>query len=64
MAKQTKEEKARDRLIEQTFYKYGHGVQISIFDIPKIFKIGQDALETGADLDTAMQTAIAQFRQN
>jgi len=64
LAKQTREEKARDRLIEQTYYKHGHGVQINIFDIPKIFAIGQAALEQGADLDTAMQAAIAQFRQN
>ena len=60
MARQTKQ----DKLIEQTYYKYGQGVQINIMDISKIFKAGRVALETGSDLDAAIQTAIAQLRQN
>jgi len=64
MAKQTRQEKARDTLIARTYSKYGSGVTISILDIPLIYKIGHAALETGADLDTAIQAAIAQFRQN
>ncbi len=64
MARQTKQEKERDKLIERTYYKYGYGVQINVMDIPKIFKVGRVALETGADLDAAIQSAIVQLRQN
>jgi len=64
VAKQTRQEKARDRLIQQTYSKYGGGVQISILDIPLIYKIGHAALIAGLDLDEAIQAAIAQFRQN
>jgi len=64
MAKRPPQKKAQDRLIEKSFCKYANVVQINILDIPKIFKIGQDALEQGADLDTAIQAAIAEFRQN
>jgi len=64
MAKQTRQEKARDRLIQQTYSKYGGNVQINILDIPKIYQIGHAALIAGLDLDEAIQAAIAQFRQN
>lgn len=62
--RQTKQEKERNKLIERTYYKYGHGVQINIFDIPKIFDRGHAALDAGSDLDAAIQKAIADFRQN
>jgi len=62
--RQTKAEKARDLLIERTYYKHGQGVQISIMDIPKVFTAGRQALEEGQDLDAAIQSAIAQLRVN
>ena len=64
MAKQTKQEKAQDRLIEKTYYKYGYGVQINVFDIPRVFQAGRYALDNGQDLDAAIQAAIANLRQN
>jgi len=64
MPKQTKEEKAQDKLIEASYYKFGHGVQINIFDIPRIFQAGRYALDNGQDLDAAIQAAIANLRQN
>ncbi len=64
MAKQTREEKARDKLISDSYRIFGHGVQINIFDIPRIFQAGYYALDNDLDLDTAIQNAIAKLRQN
>lgn len=62
--RQSKEEKRVDKLIEQTYYKYGSGVQINVFDIGKVFEAGRSALAAGTDLDEAIKASIAQLRQN
>lgn len=62
--RKTNLQRARDRHIEQVYYKHGSGVEINIFDIPKIFERGHAALDAGEDLDAAIQKAIADFRQN
>lgn len=64
MPRQTKEEKARDHLIEQTYYRHGSGVQINVMDIGKVFEMGRAAMNAGQDLDQAIKDAIAKFRQN
>ena len=62
--RKSKAEKEIDRRIETTYYKYGQGVQISILDIPKIFRIGRDAILANQDLDAAIQGAIKKFQVN
>lgn len=62
--RQTKQEKAQDQLIEQTYYRLGQGVQINIMDIGKVFAMGRAALKAGQDLDEAIKLAISHLRQN
>ena len=61
--KQTKEQKCIDSLIANTYYKFGNRMQISILDIPKIYRdCGPAALVGQEELDKAMQAAIAKYR--
>lgn len=53
-----------DALIEQAYYRHGHGIQISILDIPKVFKDVKLEMASGVDLDTSVQNAIARYRVN
>jgi len=62
--KRSKLQEAQDKLIEDSYRIFGHGVQINIFDIPRIFQAGRYALDNGQDLDAAIQAAIANLRQN
>lgn len=58
--------KALDREIERVYKQYGQGVQIGIMDIPKIFRAGREAYETGGAeaLAVAIQDAVARLRKN
>ncbi len=56
--------KALDKEIERVYYKLGHGVQINIMDIGKVFKMGQAGYEKDGDIEAALTAAIKQFRQN
>jgi hypothetical protein len=56
--------KALDNQIEKAYYRQGHGVQISIMDIGKIFSECRAAVLAGGDLDAAIGTAIAKYRKN
>jgi hypothetical protein len=62
MARQTKQEKQIDNLVEAAFNRHGHNIQFNIMDLGKIHKAGVEAVKTGQDLDTAMLAAIAQYR--
>jgi len=53
-----------DALIEQTYYKYGSGVEISVMDIGNIFQAGRAAHAAGTSLDDAIKEAIAKYRKN
>lgn len=64
MARQTKQERERDKLISDSYRIFGCGVQIKVLDLPRIFEAGRDALEHGLDLDAAVQNAITKYRQN
>lgn len=55
---------ARDKQIEQAFYRHATGVQINIMDLGKIHAAGRAAIETGRDLDAAIVAAVAEYRQN
>lgn len=53
-----------DKLIEQTYYKYGSGIQIDIMNIQKVFDAGHAAYSAGQSLDDAIIAAIAKYREN
>ena len=59
--------KALEREIERIYGKHGHGVQVPIMDLGKIFKAGEDAYASSGDLDavdTAVKDAIQKYRKN
>ena len=55
-------EKQTDKRIEAAYYAVAQGVQINIFDISKVFAVGKNAIEHGAD-DAALKTTIFEFVQ-
>ena len=59
--KMTKAEKALDKLIEASYYKYGDGVVINIFSIPKIFAEAKAAVAAGESLDDAMPKIVTKY---
>jgi pyruvate-formate lyase len=62
MARQTKQEKQIDNLVEAAFNQHGHHIQFNVMDLGKIHRAGVDAVKAGQDLDAAMLAAIAQYR--
>ena len=60
-----KELKKLDKNIEQEYYKQGHGVQINIMDITKVFRdCREDVTQNGLSLEMAVSNAIAKYRMN
>lgn len=55
---------ALDKQIEQAWYRLASGVQVSILDIPKIFKYVREQVQFGQPLDGAITMAVARFGQN
>jgi len=49
-----------DKRIEAAFYANFRGVHVSVLDIPKIFRVGREALALGAD-EAALLAAISGF---
>jgi hypothetical protein len=60
MRKQSRQDKAIDRLVESAYYRTCNGVAINIMDIDKMFDVGRAAILAGAD-KAALETAIVQF---
>jgi hypothetical protein len=61
----TKRQKtAIDREIERVFRAHCGGIQISVLDIPKVFRAGHDAAAAGTDIDAAVIASVAALRQN
>lgn len=63
--------KALEKAVDTAYYKHGQNVQVDIFDLGKISKMGMDAYLAAPDpasadaaLDAAMQAAIAKYRKN
>ncbi len=54
--------KQLDKLIEQSYYRHGSGVQINIMDISNIYKNVTSAYNAGRSVDEAMVEAIAKYR--
>lgn len=55
-ARKTKADKAADARINAAYREVGNGIQIDIFDITKVFKVGAAAIAAGADDDTLKAT--------
>ena len=53
-----------DALIEQAYYRYSSGTQISIMDIPKLFRDVKLEVAGGTDMNTAVQNAITRYQAN
>lgn len=53
--------KALDAAIEQEYYRQGHGVQVSIMDIPKIYTDCRAAVGRGEALADAMRAAVDKY---
>jgi hypothetical protein len=60
MRKQTKQDKALDRLVESAYYRTCSGVQIDIMDIGKVFNVGRAAILAGAD-KAGLERALVEF---
>jgi len=60
MAKQTKQEKAADKLVERLYGESCSGVQINIMDISKVFSVGRSAIAQGKT-EEETKTAIVAF---
>jgi len=64
MAKQSKEDKRIDKLIDQAYRESCSGIQIDIFDISKVFAEGRKAIAEGRDLHSALKTLVETIRKN
>ena len=67
MAKQSKQEKANEKRVEQAFYTSCSGVQVNIMDLSKITREGLRLIETGADdehLANGVRTYVDTIRKN
>ena len=62
--RQTKQEKALDRAIDQEYRRQGEGVQVDIMAIPRIFDDCRAAVVRGGSLELAVTDAISKYRQN
>jgi hypothetical protein len=49
-------------LVNASFQKHSANIMIDIFDIGKIFKVGEDAVLEGKDLDAEIIEAIELYR--
>ena len=62
--KQTKAEKAMDKLIEQTYYAVANGVQVNVMDIRKIFAESRALILSGSTPEAAVTSVVAKYRLN
>ena len=64
MAKQTKAQAKLDREIEVLYRESCANIQISIWDIPKVFAEARKAREEGQDMKQAIVSFVNSIRQN
>ena len=60
----TKLDRQLDKRIEVAYYRLAQGVQVSVLDIPRIFRDAKLELSAGVELDTAMVAIIKRYRVN
>ena len=64
MARQSKEDKALDREIDKLYRENCSGIQIDIFDIPKVFAEARKARSEGRDMRDAIVSFVNIIRKN
>jgi len=64
MQRQTRQDKQIDRQIEAIYYRRCAGVQIGILDIPRVFRVGREAILAGADPEPAIVNFVQTIRKN
>lgn len=64
MKKKNAAEKALDSEIEKIFRQNCEGVQISVFDIAKVFEAGRKAKAEGRDMKEAIIACVESIRKN
>lgn len=55
---------ALKKIVEQAYYRHGHGVQVNVMDIGKIFAEGVAAIKAGLDIDQEIQKIISKYKMN
>jgi hypothetical protein len=59
-----KSAKKLDAEINAAYKKHGDRVEVSMMDIPKIFRAGEEADAAGESIEDAVKAAIAKYRVN
>ncbi len=62
--KRSRSEKKLDKEIEQAWYRLAEGVQVSVMDIPRIFRDVKLEMAAGMSVDEAVVTVREQYRKN
>ena len=62
--RKTKAQKQLDKDIETFYYRHGQNVEISVLDIPKVYRDGHAAAAAGSSVEDAVIAAIARYRRN
>jgi hypothetical protein len=57
-------EKRLDKQVEVAFRKTCSGVQVSVWDLAKIMKVGREAIEKGQDLEATIKAFVETIRHN
>ena len=62
--KQTKADKALDKLIEKIYCQVANGVQVNVMDIPKIFSESRSRILSGLTPEAAVTSVVFKYRLN
>lgn len=62
--KQSRAEKKLDSIIEKEYYRQASGVQVSVMDIPDIFRCCRENMLEGKSLEESISIAIKVYRKN
>ena len=60
----SKADKALDREINKLYHENCSGIQIDIFDIPKVFAVARKARAEGRDMKEAIISFVNSVRKN
>jgi hypothetical protein len=64
MAKQSKADKALDNEISKLYHENCSGIQIGLFDIPKVFAHAKKARAEGKDMKQEIISYVNSIRKN